>query len=60
LIDDPLHTNRTPDNDSGIAQQAQPSGFIYDFIEILIPKLAPVGKEQPAGQGVPCLAPVEL
>jgi hypothetical protein len=59
LIDDLLHTNRPPD-DSGIAQQAQPSGFIYDFIEIPIPKLAPVGKEQPAGQGVPCLAPVEL
>jgi hypothetical protein len=48
LIDDVLHTNRIPD-DCGIAQQAQATGFIHDFIEIPIPKLALVGKEQPAG-----------
>jgi hypothetical protein len=56
LINNLLHRNRIPD-DSGVCSSG--NCFIHDFIEIAISKLAPVGKEQPAGQGVPRLASVE-
>ena len=59
LINDLLHSNRIP-HDSGIAEQAEATGLIHDFVEIPIPKLAPVRKEQPAGQRMPGLATVEL
>jgi len=58
LIDDLLHTIRivfqtTAALDSGL-HQTKAAGFIHDFIGIPIPKVAPVGKEQPTAQGVPC------
>jgi hypothetical protein len=59
LIDYLLHANCIPHN-GGITEQAEAASLVHNFVEIAIPKLTPVGEEKPAGQGVPCLASVEL
>ena len=55
LVNDFLHANSVPHHD-GIAQQAQATGLVHDFVEIAISKLAPIGKKQPGRSAGAALA----
>jgi hypothetical protein len=47
-------------NPHRVGQQAQATGLVYDFLVVAGAKLASVGEEQPARQGVTHLAAIKL
>ena len=58
-VHDLLHVDGVPDHD-GMGEHTQATGLVHDFVNVAITELAPIGKEEPPGEDVAVLSPIQL